>query len=137
MVVSFLYIVISSPCFQLSQLRELFLYGNKLSSLPQEIGYLVNLEKLALNENLLTSLPNDLERLKVLKVLDLRHNKLNEVRALSFMSFVSHGTVALQNFTMPLFNGLLIRNVSQINVFKINVFKANFVLFRSQTWFIA
>lgn len=73
-------IIVCCCVLQLSQLVEFYLYGNKLASLPAEIGYLANLEKLALNENLLTSLPNELERLKCLKVLDLRHNKLNEVR---------------------------------------------------------
>ena len=43
--------------FQLKQLTELFVYGNKLSCLPTEIGTLTNLTTLALNENSLTTLP--------------------------------------------------------------------------------
>ena len=42
---------------QLKQLTELFVYGNKLVSLPTEIGTLSNLNTLALNENSLTALP--------------------------------------------------------------------------------
>ena len=57
----------------------MYLYGNKLTSLPPELGHLSNLERLALNENALTTLPEELEKLTQLKVLDLRHNKLKEV----------------------------------------------------------
>ena len=64
---------------QLIQLEEFYLYGNKLSLLPSEIGHLSNLYKLGLNENSLTSLPESLVNLKHLKVLDLRHNRLTEV----------------------------------------------------------
>ncbi len=55
------------------------MYGNKLISLPAEIGHLTSLEQLALSENSLTSLPESLEKLSKLRVLDLRHNKLNDV----------------------------------------------------------
>ena len=65
---------------QLTQLVEFYLYGNKLVSLPFEIGYLTNLEKLALSENSLQSLPATLCNLTQLMVLDLRHNKLTDVR---------------------------------------------------------
>ena len=70
-------------CYQLTQLREFYLYGNKLVTLPNEIGYLANLEKLALNENLIQTLPDSLSKLTKLRVLDLRHNKLAEVRTVS------------------------------------------------------
>lgn len=56
------------------------MYGNKLGTLPSEIGYLTNLSKLGLSENSLTNLPDTLENLKLIRVLDLRHNRLNEVR---------------------------------------------------------
>ena len=64
---------------QLSQLKEIFLYGNKFVTLPPEIGHLGTLETLALSENSLQSLPETLANLKRLRVLDLRHNKLSEV----------------------------------------------------------
>lgn len=64
---------------QLSQLQEFYLYGNKLVTLPPEIGALTNLTKLGLSENSLTTLPDTLQNLKNLRVLDLRHNRLNEV----------------------------------------------------------
>lgn len=47
--------------------------------LPAEIGNLVNLKKLGLSENALTSLPDSLASLTQLETLDLRHNKLCEV----------------------------------------------------------
>lgn len=54
-------------------------HSNKLVTLPQEIGLMVNLQTLGLSENSLTSLPDTLARLEKLRVLDLRHNKLSEI----------------------------------------------------------
>lgn len=71
---------------EITQLVEFYLYGNKLVSLPPEIGHLTNLKTLALSENSLTSLPDTLANLKQLRVLDLRHNKLNnEVSSFHFL----------------------------------------------------
>ncbi|CEF71253.1 Leucine-rich repeat protein SHOC-2 [Strongyloides ratti] len=60
------------------QISELFLYKNKLSTLPSEIGHLTNLKILGLSENNLTSLPDTLSQLQKLETLDLRHNKFSE-----------------------------------------------------------
>lgn len=64
---------------ELTQLTELYLYSNKLQSLPAEVGCLSGLVTLALSENSLTSLPDSLDSLKKLRMLDLRHNKLREI----------------------------------------------------------
>ena len=65
--------------FQLTFLKEFYIYQNKIVQLPPEIGCLVNLEKFALNENSLTTLPDSLANLEKLRLLDLRHNRLTEV----------------------------------------------------------
>ena len=64
---------------ELTELHELYLYGNKLTTVPAELGCLTSLQTLALNENSLTQLPDALAHLTSLRVLDLRHNKLSEV----------------------------------------------------------
>ncbi|CAL8088647.1 unnamed protein product [Calicophoron daubneyi] len=63
---------------ELSFISELFLYDNKLCSLPSAIGHLSNLRLLLLQQNLLTAsgLPSELSKLSRLKELDLRHNRL-------------------------------------------------------------
>ena len=45
---------------QVSFIEELYLYGNRVSTLPPEVGNLKKLRKLALNENMLTDLPSEL-----------------------------------------------------------------------------
>lgn len=69
---------------ELTQLAELYLYSNKLQSLPAELGCLCSLVTLALSENSLTSLPDSLDSLKKLQMLDLRHNKLREIPAVVY-----------------------------------------------------
>lgn len=69
---------------ELTQLAELYLYSNKLQSLPAEVGCLAGLVTLALSENSLTSLPDSLDSLKKLRMLDLRHNKLREIPAVVY-----------------------------------------------------
>lgn len=69
---------------ELTQLAELYLYSNKLQSLPAELGCLNSLVTLALSENSLTSLPDSLDSLKKLQMLDLRHNKLREIPAVVY-----------------------------------------------------
>ena len=41
------------------------MYGNKIATLPPEVGMLKHLEKLALNENNLTDLPGNIIELIV------------------------------------------------------------------------
>jgi hypothetical protein len=53
--------------------------------LPNEIGNLINLRKLGLSENSLTSLPDSLAALNQLETLDLRHNRLCEVDFYRFL----------------------------------------------------
>ncbi len=66
-------------------MQELYLYTNRLQTLPNEIGQLNNLRVLALYENSLNCLPESLANLKNLEFLDIRHNKLTEVNQLSYV----------------------------------------------------
>jgi leucine-rich repeat protein SHOC2 len=56
-------------------------YGKGLTSLPDTIGYLVNLEYLRLGENKLTSLPDTIGNLK-----NLRHFKASKNMLVSLPS---------------------------------------------------
>ena len=44
----------------MSHIEELYVYGNRVNTLPHEIAHLKKLKKLALNENLLADLPGEL-----------------------------------------------------------------------------
>lgn len=43
---------------RLTSLRELRIPGNKLTALPQDLGFLVNLRKLIADNNLISSIPS-------------------------------------------------------------------------------
>ena len=62
-----------------AHVTECYLYGNRFTELPSQIGELPNLEKLGISENVLSVLPDTLSQLQRLKLLDLRHNKFTEV----------------------------------------------------------
>lgn len=56
--------------------RVLDLNGQKLTTLPEEIGQLKNLQVLELNNNQLTTLSEEIGQLKNLQWLDLGYNHL-------------------------------------------------------------
>ena len=60
-------------------LEVLSAYGNKLVSLPAEIGYCRNLEEIFLAQNQLTSLPEELFTLSQLRVLSVRGNNITMI----------------------------------------------------------
>ncbi len=64
---------------KLTNLTELNLALNKLSSLPESIGNLTNLTKLDVNSNQLTSLPESIGNLTNLTELDLENNQLTSL----------------------------------------------------------
>ena len=64
---------------QLINLKGLSLVGNQLTSIPKELGQLTNLAMLLLSGNRLTSIPKELRQLKRLNILDLRNNRLTNL----------------------------------------------------------
>ena len=62
----------------LTNLEELNLNYNNLTSLPYSIGNLKNLERLYLHDNKLTSLPESIANLKNLRYLDLEYNPISD-----------------------------------------------------------
>jgi Leucine-rich repeat (LRR) protein len=65
--------------WQLKQLQKLNLYNNNLETLPEAIGNLELLKYLKLERNQLRELPASLGNLKLLEQLDLRTNQLKEL----------------------------------------------------------
>merc|ERR1719270_344683 len=76
--------VLPATLRDLTHLKELYLYSNRLATLPPEIGCLVNLSTLSLSENVITSLPDQLANLQNLRVLDCRHNRLMDIPAVVY-----------------------------------------------------
>lgn len=62
---------------QLVNLEELLLNFNELTTLPAEIGQLVNLKNLRLRSNKITSLPSEIEQLVNLTELDIARNEIS------------------------------------------------------------
>ena len=60
----------------LTSLKEFYIDHNKLESIPNEIGELINLEHLTLHFNLLKTIPSSFGKLKNLKHLRLDENEL-------------------------------------------------------------
>ena len=63
----------------LENLVYLFLRGNKITSIPPQIGKLTNLITLDLSENRITELPSSIGNLTKLMNLDLRRNKITKL----------------------------------------------------------
>ncbi|NGX37351.1 MAG: Internalin-A [Chlamydiae bacterium] len=67
---------IPSEIWQLTQLRTLRLYGNQLISIPPEIGQLPLLKVFGLSGNQITTIPSEIGQLPQLRALDLSYNQL-------------------------------------------------------------
>lgn len=63
----------------LTNLTQLTLWENEITSIPPEIGNLTKLQSLYLDGNQLTTVPAELSHLKDLEILDLDDNNLTEV----------------------------------------------------------
>ena len=65
---------------QLKSLKELYVEGTELMSLPPEIGQLQNLSKLSLDRNSLSNLPENIKMIKSLKNIYLHGNPFTEAK---------------------------------------------------------
>ena len=68
-----------SPILSVSTLRRLILSHTNITSIPDNISKLVNLEELDLSNNEITELPESLREMKNLVVLNLSNNPLHEL----------------------------------------------------------
>jgi hypothetical protein len=91
---------------QLANLQKIWLSGNKLSSLPGTIGQLKSLTTLDLSYNQLSSLPVTIGELKSIQILRLNNNKLSslpetiwELKALTYLSLSSNKLSSLPDPT--------------------------------------
>ena len=71
--------MISKEIRQLQNLTHLYLYRNKLTSIPSDIGEMINLKVLDLDNNQLTSIPKEIGQLQNLQQLYLCDNKLTSI----------------------------------------------------------
>lgn len=70
---------IPSEVFEMTELKELKLYGNQITEIPPQIANLKNLEKLYLGKNNLKTLPPEIGELKQLKILSVQYNQLESL----------------------------------------------------------
>lgn len=71
------FIILPPEIGQLSQLRQLYLQDNQLTTVPSALGQLSQLQQLYLQDNQLTTLPSALGQLSQLKELLLSNNRLS------------------------------------------------------------
>lgn len=98
---NFLNGALSSIAGRLTQLEELHLDNNNISSLPPSIVGWKDLKVLTLADNLIISLPDEASELTELKHLNLKNNKLTVLAGMLFMSWTQLGnTLFLHCFIM-------------------------------------
>jgi Leucine-rich repeat (LRR) protein len=64
---------------KLKRLRKLVLNGNRIKSLPAEVGRLEMLEELILSENSLDEIPSTIATMAMLRVLKIQNNDLKVI----------------------------------------------------------
>ena len=86
----------------LVNLQELYLRGNQLSSMPAEIGNLVNLKELYLFNNQLSSIPEEILKIKTIVKIDETSYEVNDFNLDAKILLFSNFTIFLKNLPLNL-----------------------------------
>lgn len=83
----------------MAKLTHIYLGNNKLSSFPEELSHLKNLEVLCAPSNFITEIPPALSALKRLTQLDLSHNQIKNVPRGTYNNFIISGNIRVFKIT--------------------------------------
>lgn len=104
---------------QLKQLTCLRLWHNNITSVPNTISFIRNLEQLFLSNNKLRTLPSGIFKLKKLRILDVSHNSVRvlskEIGQLEVLQTLVISYNALETLPLQLFNCMKLKSLNLSN----------------------